>query len=85
MRICAFLLYLLLLAVPFDSNVYGSRTRLSAVKEAEVYICKSGGAYAYQVMYKCSGLQHCKHTIERITISEAISTYKRKPCKNCSI
>lgn len=36
----------------------------------KVLICVSPGASKYHA-YKCQGLNHCKHTIEEVTLAEA--------------
>ncbi|HLZ87140.1 MAG TPA: hypothetical protein VKQ52_07870 [Puia sp.] len=52
-------------------------------KETYVYICNSSGAYAYHSTKSCRGLNRCSHEILKVTLSEAVNTYRRKPCKIC--
>ncbi|HEY4206250.1 MAG TPA: hypothetical protein VGM31_05550 [Puia sp.] len=52
-------------------------------KETYVYICNSSGAYAYHSSKNCRGLNRCTHEILKVTLSDAIKIYKRKPCKIC--
>lgn len=39
--------------------------------ESDVYICVSKGAKSYHFTKTCKGLSNCKHTIKKITLSEA--------------
>ncbi|WP_445716511.1 hypothetical protein [Flavobacterium sp.] len=39
--------------------------------ESDVYICVSKGAKRYHFTKKCKGLSNCKHTIKKVTLSEA--------------
>ena len=52
-------------------------------KETYVYVCDSKTAYAYHSRKDCSGLNRCTHGILKVTLSDAINIYKRKPCKIC--
>jgi hypothetical protein len=52
-------------------------------KETYVFICNSNGAYAYHSTKSCRGLNRCTHEILKVTLSEAVNTYRRKPCKIC--
>ncbi len=47
-----------------------------------VYICNSGSAYAYHSSNGCHGLGRCRHTISRVTLSEAKNEGYRA-CKIC--
>jgi len=51
--------------------------------ETYVYICDSRTAYAYHSSENCRGLNRCNHKLLKITLSEAINIYHRKPCKIC--
>jgi hypothetical protein len=53
-------------------------------KETYVYICNSSGAYAYHSSKTCRGLNRCTHEILKVTLSDAVNVYKRKPCKICA-
>ena len=48
-----------------------------------VFICDSATAIAYHKIENCRGLNKCTHTIKKITMIEAINTYKRRACKIC--
>ena len=39
--------------------------------ESDVYICVSKGAKRYHFTKTCKGLSNCKHTIKKVTLSEA--------------
>lgn len=49
----------------------------------KVFICKGGSAYAYHKTRDWRYLTQCTHKIEEISIEDAKSDYKRKPCKPC--
>ena len=52
-------------------------------KETYVYICNSNTAYAYHSTKSCRGLNRCSHDILKVSLSEAVNTYRRRPCKIC--
>lgn len=39
--------------------------------ESDVYICVSKGAKRYHLTKTCKGLSNCKHTIKKVTLTEA--------------
>lgn len=39
--------------------------------ESDVYICVSKGAKKYHYYKSCKGLSNCKHTIKKVSLSEA--------------
>ena len=39
--------------------------------ESDVYICVSKGAKRYHFAKTCKGLSNCKHTIKKVTLTEA--------------
>jgi len=49
----------------------------------KVYICKSGGAYAYHKNRKCIWLKRCTRAIGKVKLDKATGTYHRRPCKPC--
>lgn len=54
---------------------------VSKKEEATVLICNSSSAYAYH-SYECSGINRCKSTISKVSISEA-TRKEYRPCKIC--
>lgn len=51
--------------------------------DGTVYICMGNGAYAYHRSRSCHGLNRCTGGIRCVTISEAVSLGRSKPCGIC--
>lgn len=62
---------------------HGKSHLVAFKKETDVYICNSSGAYAYHSSKTCRGLNRCTHEVLKVTLSDAVNVYKRKPCKIC--
>jgi hypothetical protein len=67
------------------AGAISDRAAITAAHKVEtyVYICDSRTAYAYHSSDHCRGLSNCKHTILKVTLSDAVNKYDRKPCKIC--
>lgn len=68
------------LSVPAPSAV---PQRATAAAEAQVYICTGGSSKRYHKHNYCKGLDNCKGTVKKVSLSYAEDTLKRTPCKIC--
>lgn len=41
------------------------------ISKSDVYVCVSKGAKKYHYDKSCKGLSNCKHTIKKVSLSEA--------------
>lgn len=51
--------------------------------ETYVYVCTGGSSKRYHKTSSCKGLDNCKGTIKKVSLSYAEDTMKRTPCKIC--
>ena len=70
--------------VSIGGDLVGDRHPVEPVKKVTyVYICNSSGAYAYHSTESCRGLNRCSHGVLKVTLSDAVHKYGRRPCKIC--
>jgi hypothetical protein len=80
------LLALLIFFAAFPTaNSFSTEVAVHARHKVEtyVYICDSGTAYAYHSSQTCRGLSNCRHKILKVSLTDAVNKYDRKPCKIC--
>ena len=83
-RILAFIILSFILLSGIGQNAPKSRAAIEKpTKEVVVFLCDSETAYAYHSSSGCSGLNRCKHEIIKVTKSDAVNQYGRRPCKIC--
>ena len=54
-----------------------------AGEPAKVYVVMSQTAHAYHCTRNCDGLRRATHPIREVSLDEAVSKLKRRPCKLC--
>lgn len=57
--------------------------KIQNAAETYVYVCTGGSSKRYHKSERCKGLDNCKATIKKVTLSYAEDTMKRTPCKIC--
>ena len=71
-----FIMTMLFFATAFSFGALGNSNTM-------VYVCTGGSAYAYHCNRGCRGLNRCGASIRYVTLSEAYSMGRSKPCGWC--